>query len=754
MNYANLDLMIGSVMNFQRWGWLDIPGQFGPRFDRINMFYSNPDYYTKQKLEEKKRKSKEIRWSIKYDDFFPYSDGPHSFWTGYFTSRSAFKRFERVASSFLLGARQIDAIPTCKDTSSNDSQHPLFSLEDALGVAQHHDAVSGTAKQHVADDYSKKLSDGISIAAAHVIQKLKSFMLNSDSEAALENLSYCPLLNETICKVSEEASGSDNAVMYLIVYNPVAQERSTVVRLPVSMNATYQVKRLVNGSEEEESVTEVLYPVISQSLHVFDKNKSTNYVLLFDTGLLPPVGATAFSVTKYPAGHSNGYIFQSPSKKSAATDRRLRSHKQPNGKVEFDIGDIKAQFDASTGLLTSITADGVNMTIKQEWGYYTSFDSSLDKSDDKQNSGAYIFRPSTPDQKLNVLPPKDGGALFVETAVGIEVHASYPWIKQVSRLVKGQPYIEVEYTVGPIPIEDDRGKEIVMRLSTPIKNEDTFFTDSNAREFIMRRRNYRPSWVLDVFEPVAGNYYPVNAAIYVEDEKASLAVLVDRSQGGASLAEGSLELMVQRRIVADDSRGVDEPLNETLYGVTPYPPYGSAQRVGDGVVIRGIHRIMVGKGAKGASMARSEMDGVFAEPLIFVGSASSGVPVTFQRATFSALQTSLPANIMLITCTLIDDSTLFVRLGHQFADGEDKDLSEPVEVDLKGLFVGYTVTSFTEKTLSGNQDWKGFVKRRHQEAGELSGKYNSSQARDTTIDGKVIMRPMEIRTFELTVISK
>ena len=30
----------------------------------------------------------------------------------------------------------------------------------AMGVAQHHDAVSGTAKQHVTFDYAKRLSHG------------------------------------------------------------------------------------------------------------------------------------------------------------------------------------------------------------------------------------------------------------------------------------------------------------------------------------------------------------------------------------------------------------------------------------------------------------------------------------------------------------------------------------------------------------------------------------------------------------------
>lgn len=36
------------------------------------------------------------------------------------------------------------------------------SLQDALAVAQHHDAVSGTARQHTTDDYAKRLSIGAS----------------------------------------------------------------------------------------------------------------------------------------------------------------------------------------------------------------------------------------------------------------------------------------------------------------------------------------------------------------------------------------------------------------------------------------------------------------------------------------------------------------------------------------------------------------------------------------------------------------
>lgn len=34
-------------------------------------------------------------------------------------------------------------------------------LTEEMGVYQHHDAVAGTAKQHVADDYALRLSKGL-----------------------------------------------------------------------------------------------------------------------------------------------------------------------------------------------------------------------------------------------------------------------------------------------------------------------------------------------------------------------------------------------------------------------------------------------------------------------------------------------------------------------------------------------------------------------------------------------------------------
>lgn len=63
-------------------------------------------------------------------------------------------------------------------------------------------------------------------------------------------------------------------------------------------------------------------------------------------------------------------------------------------------------------------------------------------------------------------------------------------------------------------------------------------------------------------EPIAGNYYPITAKIAIEDEDYRLAILNDRAQGGSSMFDGTVELMVHRRLLKDDTFGVDEGLKQ------------------------------------------------------------------------------------------------------------------------------------------------------------------------------------------------
>ena len=412
---------------------------------------------------------------------------------------------------------------------------------------------------------------------------------------------------------------------------------------------------------------------------------------------------------------------------------------------------------SENGMMKQISTNGTTMNVSQTWGYYTSFDAdfdSIDSKKDRQNSGAYIFRPKTPEDDLTTIEPSKS-AIFTPLAEGgMEVHAEFKhsWIRTTTRVLSGLPYIEVDYTVGPIPIDDGRGKEIATRFNSPIESAGAFFTDSNAREFLKRKRNYRPTWDLNVYQPVAGNYYPVNAAIFIEDTASAFSVVTDRTQGGTSLMDGSVELMVQRRTLADDGRGVGEPMNETEGGISPYPPYGKAQRVGEGVVIKGTHRIMVGNNG-GAKLARSMMDGAFAEPLVFVGSSPSDESVPFQVPNISGLQDELPPNIMLITLARLYDApstTFLLRLSHQYGAGEDELLSQPSSVNIPSLFQGYNVVNVVEKTLTGNQDYESWMRRRLDWTGGNADMSESRNAELLDLD-VVLLKPLDIRTFEITV---
>jgi hypothetical protein len=529
----------------------------------------------------------------------------------------------------------------------------------------------------------------------------------------------------------------------VIVYNALAFSYSTIIHLPVSSDAPYHISRVGSAGKEDQ----ILLPI--RSISKMTSEGGSDYLVLFDTGPLPPLGAAVFRLSRAEGHHS----FPLVSSDKSVQSRRLQSSTDPVDEVEVSNGLMTVRFDSSTGSIKQVAMDDTNLDLSQTWGYYESFDSTFDSDHKEQDSGAYIFRPSTPEQKIRALEPSS--AKFYNTSLGFEVHVYFkePWIQTVTRVLTGLPYVEVEYTIGPIPINDGRGKEVVTRFSAPIQSAGTFFTDSNAREFLKRKRNSRPTWDLNVFEPVAGNYYPVNAAIYLEDEENALAVVTDRTQGGTSLVDGTVELMVQRRILADDGRGVSEALNETIDGMTPYPPYGTAQRLGDGIVIKGKHRIMIGGDKGGARLARSMMDAALVDPLVFVGSAPSHQTTPLYLSGFSGLQNALPPNVMLVTLARLHDrsastktTTFLVRLGHQYAIGEDEVLSKPVEIDLDKLFNGYKVVAVMEKTLTGNQDYTEWLKRR------LDWTGTERVPKGSLIDGTVVhLEPMDIRTFEVTV---
>lgn len=110
-----------------------------------------------------------------------------------------------------------------------------------MGVMQHHDAVTGTEKQHVAEDYARLLDRAMKACSANTRDVLnqmttgKNHMTNEARHGDNLNDRFefefdsCPALNISVCAKSE---GNQNFIVTL--YNPLPHSTFQYVRIPVS----------------------------------------------------------------------------------------------------------------------------------------------------------------------------------------------------------------------------------------------------------------------------------------------------------------------------------------------------------------------------------------------------------------------------------------------------------------------------------------------------------------------------------------
>uniref|UniRef100_A0A5B7A9H0 Alpha-mannosidase n=1 Tax=Davidia involucrata TaxID=16924 RepID=A0A5B7A9H0_DAVIN len=691
---------------------------------RVNALYSTPSIYTDAKYAANKS------WPLKTDDFFPYADRVNGYWTGYFTSRPALKGYVRMMSGYYLAARQLEFFKGRSKTGPTTD-----SLADALAIAQHHDAVSGTEQQHVADDYAKRLSIGYKEAEELVATSL-ACMVESASKSGcgspLTKFQQCPLLNISYCPPTE-VDLSLGKKLVVVVYNSLWWKREDVIRIPViNENVTVQDS---TGKEIESQ----LLPLVNASVSI------RNYYATAYVGKSPsstPKYWLAFTVSVPPLGFST-YVVSSAKQTAATLVRQTlyESAGSQNETIEVGPGNLKLIYSGNGGKLSQYInkRNLVKASVEQSYSYYSGYDGSQDL-EYFQASGAYVFRPNgtfpIPSVEQTPFTVLRGPLLD-------EVHQRInSWIYQITRVYKEKEHAEVEFTVGPIPIDDGIGKEIVTKITTAIKSNKTFYTDSNGRDFITRIRDYRADWDLVVNQPVAGNYYPINLGIYLKDDSSEFSILVDRSVGGSSIVDGQLELMLHRRLLHDDSKGVAEALNETVCVLDECT----------GLTIQGKYYLRIDPLGEGAKWRRSFGQEIYSPFLLAFTEQDGDKWTNFQVSTFSGTDPSysLPDNVAMITLQELEDGKVLLRLAHLYEIAEDKDLSLMASIDLKKVFPTKKINKITEMSLSANQEREEMEKKRLVWEVEGSQNEESKVLRGGPVDPiklVVELAPMEIRTF-------
>lgn len=97
-------------------------------------------------------KKQEIHFPSLSGDFFTYSDEKQDYWSGYYTTRPYYKRMDRILLHFLKASEMLIVL-----RGQFESLNELESVRRVHSLFQHHDGVTGTARQRVMEDYGKQM---------------------------------------------------------------------------------------------------------------------------------------------------------------------------------------------------------------------------------------------------------------------------------------------------------------------------------------------------------------------------------------------------------------------------------------------------------------------------------------------------------------------------------------------------------------------------------------------------------------------
>ncbi|CAH2101690.1 unnamed protein product [Euphydryas editha] len=129
----------------------------------INIFYSTPSCYLKS-VYLYGRRDKALY--TEKADHLPYGSDVNTYWTGFYTSRPSLKYLSKRAHAFLQVVKQLSVLSRMGDS------YELHLLRHAVGLVLHHDAITGTSQQRVANDFIRILSEAIEACSKKVSQFL------------------------------------------------------------------------------------------------------------------------------------------------------------------------------------------------------------------------------------------------------------------------------------------------------------------------------------------------------------------------------------------------------------------------------------------------------------------------------------------------------------------------------------------------------------------------------------------------------
>ncbi|KAH3844392.1 hypothetical protein DPMN_086650 [Dreissena polymorpha] len=497
-------------------------------------------------------------------DFFPYSDHDSSYWTGYFTTRPFDKRFCREVESKLRAAEILHSLAISyskkwetKYVAMDKLAVLLIKARRYLGLFLHHDAITGTGKAYVVEDYENKLFSSF--------QKT-GIVLNSAMQYLLTQgklTSEPSIFEQELTRVDGKQSSLHGKITVskigtrVAMLNPTGHFRSEFVEfivdsvdleikdakrksLPFQINPVY-----TSATEIDRTLFEVVFlseiPAFGIETYIFQKTTKT-----------PKSFWSSIKI------HNSDEFIVAPELKFEYD--RPRRHGNVYEPIFLENEQIGAEFKSFNGLLTKLVEKYNNKT--KETQVLLDF-----KQYQSRGSGAYIFFPSGPASDIVQPVPI---IRVVEGPFYSEVQVVFYCMYHRARLynhpgLQGRNLL-IQNTLNMFAL-NMRDKEPIMRISTDLLNErGTFFTDQNGFQFIQRKRH--PTDVN--YQNIERNYYPMTTMAFLQDSMTRVTLHSGQSLGVASLEKGWLEVMLDRQLLYDDGRGLGEGISDNKLTITKF----------------------------------------------------------------------------------------------------------------------------------------------------------------------------------------
>uniref|UniRef100_A0A672ID83 Alpha-mannosidase n=1 Tax=Salarias fasciatus TaxID=181472 RepID=A0A672ID83_SALFA len=475
-------------------------------------------------------------------DFFTYADRDDHYWSGFFSSRPFYKRLDRVLEATLRATEILFSLTLAEmrrfhgdgrlaaTFPAREHFARLTSGRRSLALFQHHDAVTGTARDPVVVDYGTRLLRSL-LDLRQVLRSSAHWLLLPDRSRYRHDVTAGRAAGRSLARsLAAPLTVLSSPGRSLVVFNPTQQVQTSVVTVLVDRP----------DARVSDARTGTPVPVQMSAVWAEPGRPAAEAFQLSFVAALPPLALTVYQVTAAPAGSAPRarYTLHGPADPAALRNPHFQVSRPP------DSEEVRLR-------------SGLTRKVQVQFLWYgTRTGSNRDKS------GAYLFLPGDEGGQ----PYRSSEPPLVRVSRGpifSDITSCYKHFTHTLRLfhLEGHAGRSLEIS-NMVDIRSESNRELVMRLVSDVANGNRFYSDLNGFQMQQRR--------LLAKLPLQAHFYPMTAAAFLQDAAGRLTLLAAQSQGVAALRPGQLEVVLDRRLLQDDNRGLGQGVTDNKVTASLY----------------------------------------------------------------------------------------------------------------------------------------------------------------------------------------